>query len=271
MSSSLLSSKYLNKLDVNRLQVNQLKVNEVLPKIDSETKSYLYSAILNNVEFKQVNNNTAELILKHPDFNNNVIAFTDRPFTQSNKITVQQFVQLFLLREPDSFEADPPNVVLIFNNTQKSYTMSLANFFAKEQKVIFNLKLLEGEEHTQDNFTGTINMFVDNSQTSGEIANTGVNVGNIIIGVYYTAKYNGDVTGSKNIITAKKISEDTYKLYDENNFNFAIWLTNINFAYFNIGDKFYETNNIEHFWWGGSFNELTEISALPPEAGYSFD
>ena len=160
MSNSLLNNKYLNKLDVNRLQVNQLKANEVLPK----TKSYLYSAILNNVEFKKIENGdyNVELIINLTN-QKEVIQFTDRPFTQSSKITIQQFVQLFLLREPDSFRVQPPNVVLIFNNTQKSYTMSLANFFAKENNVVFNLKLLTGEEHTQKNFIGTINMFVDES------------------------------------------------------------------------------------------------------------
>ena len=164
MSSSLLNNRYIDKLDVNRLQVNQLKANEVLPEIDYKTKSYLFSAILNNVQFKKIENinYNAELIINLTNQTQEVIQFTDRQFTQSNKITIQQFVQLFLLREPDSFKEIPPNVVLIFNNTQKSYTMSLANFFAKENNVVFNLKLLTGEEHTQDNFTGTINMFVDN-------------------------------------------------------------------------------------------------------------
>ena len=157
MSTSLLNNKYLNKLDVNRLQVNELKANKVLPK----TKSYLYSAILNNVEFKKIENGdyNVELIINLTN-QKEVIQFTDRPFTQSSKITIQQFVQLFLLREPDSFRVQPPNVVLIFNNTQKSYTMSLASEL--NDKVVFNLKLLTGEEHTQKNFIGTINMFVDN-------------------------------------------------------------------------------------------------------------
>lgn len=164
MSSSLLISKYLDKLYVNRLQVNELKVKEVLPQIDSETKSYLYSAILNNAEFKKVEKNIdydAELIIDVSEQLQEVIQFTDRPFTQSSKISIQLFVQLFLIKSPNSFEVDPPNVVLSFDDTQKSYTMSLSSEL--NDKVVFNLKLLEGEEHTQENFTGTINMFVDDS------------------------------------------------------------------------------------------------------------
>lgn len=172
MSSSLLNNRYLNKLDVNRLQANEIKSNNIL---SNEGKSYLFSAILNNVEFKQIKNNEydAELIFSNIDFNKlltpendikDVIAFTDRPFRQSTNISILEFIGLFVIREPDSFKKDPPNAVLSFNNTQKSYTMSLASHNKGEQKVIFNLKLLEGEEHTQENFTGTINMFVDNSQ-----------------------------------------------------------------------------------------------------------
>ena len=169
MSTSLLISKYLNKLDVNRLQVNQLKTNEVLPKIDSETKSYLYSLVLNNAQFKKVekvekwkkSDYNAELTISVSEQLQEVIQFTDRPFIQSSKIGIQQFVKLFLLKGPDSFVVDPPNVVLLFNNTQKSYTMSLASEL--NDKVVFNLKLLDGEEHTQENFTGIISMFVDDN------------------------------------------------------------------------------------------------------------
>ena len=183
MSSSLLSNKYLNKLDVNRLQVNELKVGEVLPKIDSETKSYLYSVILNNAEFLKVENDdyNAELTINVSEQLEEVIQFIDRPFTSSGKITIQQFVELFLLKEPDSFAEVPPNVVLSFNNVQKSYKMSLASEL--NNQVIFNLKLLDGEEHSQDNFIGTINMFVDNDE------NTTMNT------KYYSAKitiYNND-------------------------------------------------------------------------------
>ena len=273
MSNSLLNNKYLNKLDVNRLQVNQLKANEVLPKIDSETNSYLYSAILNNVEFKKIENGdyNAELIINLTN-QKEVIQFTDRPFTQSSKITIQQFVQLFLLREPDSFKEIPPNVVLIFNNIQKSYTMSLANFFAKENKVIYNLKLLTGEEHTQENFTGTINMFVDNMQNSGQIASTGVYVGippGSLIDNYYTAKYNGAVRGFFNIATAKNIGNDVYKLYNEYGFNFAIWKITSQNAYFAIpniiSSTFYVSGSANSDSYGnGIFGDLKETD-LPNE------
>ena len=169
MSSSLLNNKYINKLDVNRLQANEIKSDNILNK---KSKSYLYSAILNNVEFKQVKDNTAELIFSNIDFNKlltpendikDVIAFTDRPFRKSTNISILQFIGLFVSMKPDSFKIDPPNAVLSFSNTQKSHTMSLASHNKDEQKVIFNLKLLKGQEHTQENFTGTINMFVDDN------------------------------------------------------------------------------------------------------------
>lgn len=220
MSSSLLSSKYLNKLDVNRLQVNQLKANEVLPKIDSETKSYLYSLVLNNAQFEKVEigDYNAELTISVSEQLQEVIQFTDRPFIQSSKISIQQFVQLFLLKGSDSFGVDPPNVVLSFNNTQKSYTMSLASEL--NDKVVFNLKLLEGEEHTQENFTGTINMFVDDDEkkTSNiieiQILNQKVNFGVATIQVAVSVQmifdydivndqifiYNGNYVGAKTVV-----------------------------------------------------------------------
>ena len=166
MSSSLLNNKYFSKLEVNRLQANEIKSENILSNESHEShkshESYLYSAILNNVEFKQVfdSESNAELIINLVDQTQEVIQFTDRPFIQSSKITIEDFVELFLIKEPESFAEVPPNVVLSFNNVQKSYKMSLASEL--NNQVIFNLKLLTGEEHTQENFTGTINIFVDN-------------------------------------------------------------------------------------------------------------
>lgn len=241
MSNSLLNNKYLNKLDVNRLQVNQLKANEVLPKIDSETKSYLFSAILNNVKFKKIENknHNAKLIINLSVQTQEVIQFTDRPFTQSNKITIQQFVQLFLLREPDSFKEIPPNVVLSFNNTQKSYTMSLANFFAKENKVVFNLKLLTGEEHTQDNFTGTINMFVDDDLN---------NISNLTVGgtITFSGAINTAIIFESYVRTFDYQGGSVYQLYSNQGANFSLLLiggSNVPTIYLkSTGDVYVSTN-----------------------------
>lgn len=149
--------------------------------------------------------------------------------------------------------------------------MSLADFFAKENKVVFNLKLLTGEEHTQENFTGTINMFVDNYQYSGEIEYTGVRVGTqeYDSSKYYTAKYKGVVNGYFNIVTANNLGGGVFKLYDENNFNFAIWPDTSPNAYFSINYNFYVSGYTSYDNIGnGIFGNLTRVTSLPK--GYSF-
>lgn len=151
MSNSLLNNRHFNKLDVNKLQVNSLLVNN--------NKSYLYSAIFNNATFKQIENSNYDAELEILE-SSSIIQFTDRPFTQSSKLNLSQFISLFLSKSTDSFSIDPPNVVLNFNGKQQSFTM----IFLKQNNnnnFIFNLKLLNGENHILDNYTGLINLFVD--------------------------------------------------------------------------------------------------------------
>ena len=277
MSNSLLNNKYLNKLDVNRLQVNQLKANEVLPKIDSETKSYLYSAILNNAEFNKIENGdyNAELTINLTNHTQEIIQFTDRPFRQSSKINIQQFVQLFLVKEPNSFEEQPPNIVLIFNNIQKSYTMSFASEL--NNKVVFNLKLLNGEEHTQDNFIGTINVFVDDDQLTSTsealIDSQTIKIGDQIqFSLYSKIKTNLiDASGNpytninKTITKIKgghndKVGEYTYFFYDSPGSNFMISTISGDQIFF-----YYKNNNIQQNtpWYESTLDPINEQNYVP--------
>jgi len=80
---------------------------------------------------------------------------------------MQKFVLLFLSKSPNSFEEDPPNVVLSFNNKQQSFTMSLTE--SNNNNTTFHLKLLDGEDHILEEVTNnkTMNLFVDWLPTFG--------------------------------------------------------------------------------------------------------
>lgn len=92
--------------------------------------------------------------------NNDVIQFSERPFRETDKITIQNFVNLFTLSGPDSFKEDPPNMVLVHSEEQRTYVMKLSS--QSNNQVVFTLELLPGETHNLTNVTGKMNLFVDN-------------------------------------------------------------------------------------------------------------
>ena len=159
MSKSLLNNKYFNKLEVNRLQANEIKGKNIL---SNEQKSYLFSAILKNASFSIIDNRNAKLEFNTLD-QNSVLRFTDRPFTQSSEIDMQEFVLLFISDSPNSFKEDPPNVVLSFNNKQQSFSMSLTE--SNNYNTTFHLKLLDGENHIFEEVKNneTMNLFIDDN------------------------------------------------------------------------------------------------------------
>lgn len=158
MSDVLLTNRYYNKLIVNRLKAESIYSNSI-----SNNESYLYSIIFNDANFVKITDNSnidATLSFNIKNINN-IIEFSDRPFRQTNNnFPISIFIEFFTLKSQNSFKNDPPNIVLIIDNIQKTYTMSLAN--QNDKNIVFNLKLLDGENHTQETIDTNMVMFVDN-------------------------------------------------------------------------------------------------------------
>lgn len=243
MSSSLLNNKYFNKLEVNRLQANKIKSNNILSNNkNSNRKSYLFSAILKNASFHIIDDRNAKL-----DFNvtqqNSVLRFTDRPFTQSSEITMQEFLSLFLSTSSNSFKEDPPNVVLSFNNKQQSFTMSITeNIY---NNTIFHLKLLNGEDHILEEVMNNeiMNLFVDNYTTSisPNDDNNIETIGNIKL----PSTINYDIYNIVNNIYELKFKEVKINSYVTNlQINFS---NNISFRY--VDNISYFNNGLKNGYW----------------------
>lgn len=162
MSDVLLTNRYYNKLIVNRLKAESIYSNSI-----SNNESYLYSIIFNDADFVKITDNSnidATLSFNIKNINN-IIEFSDRPFRQTNNnFPISIFIEFFTLKSQNSFNNDPPNIVLIIDNIQKTYTMSLAN--QNDKNIVFNLKLLDGENHTQETINTNMIMFVDNNNNN---------------------------------------------------------------------------------------------------------
>ena len=157
MSSSLSSNRYVNKLQVNRLKAQEIKSDNVLP----QSISWLFSAVFTTATFNR--DSTGGVLVFNKSDVSSVIQFSDRPFRKTMDITVSEFVSYFTLIGSNSFEKDPPNVVLNHNEEQRTYTMSLAS--EDSDKVSFNLVLLPGESHNLSTVSGLMNLFVDDLLT----------------------------------------------------------------------------------------------------------
>ena len=156
-SNSIMSNIYVNKLQVNKLQAQEIKVEKTLN--NSTNPSYLFSVIFQNATFtRDLTGGT--LMFNLNEENNNVIMFSDRPFRQTNNISIEDFVAIFTQRGTDSFEKDPPNAVLTHSNEQQTYIVRLSEI--NNNNITFNLELLPGETHNLDTVNGQMNLFVDN-------------------------------------------------------------------------------------------------------------
>ena len=153
-SRSILNSFYFDKLLVNRLQANSILSNN----ISSLTPSFLFSVLFTG-NFSP-NSNGGTLTFSQTDVDS-IIQFSDRPFRQTKYITFSQFVSLFLNSKigSNTFSKDPPNVVLVHNQEQRTYILKLAT--SNSNSVTFNLELLPGEEHNLEDINGKMSLFVD--------------------------------------------------------------------------------------------------------------
>ncbi len=156
MSKRLLDNRSFNKLSVNRLEAQTIRSDNVLP-----TKpSYLFSVLLKNGTFQR-NNTGGTLTFDLNNENNDVIQFSDRPFRQTQYISLKDFVTAFTLGGSNSFEKDPPNMVVAHSEEQRTYIMKLSS--QSNNQVVFTLELLPGETHNLITVTGRMNLFVDDS------------------------------------------------------------------------------------------------------------
>ena len=158
-SNSLLPNKYYDKLVVNRLQaVGGIRSNNV----ESLTPSYLYSLVFEGT-FER-NSEGGILTIPKNKFESGIV-FTDRPFRQSDDtFTLEEFTSLFRTTiGTDTFEEDPPNGVLVHNEKQQTYEITLIDesYEPDNEYSKFNLKLLPGENHNLNTVTGRMSFFVD--------------------------------------------------------------------------------------------------------------
>ena len=162
-SSRILSSKAVNKLQVNRLDAQAIRSDN----IRSLNESFLFSAVFNGNFTRNPNGGT--LTFTRGDIES-IIQFSDRPFRQTRTITFEQFISLFLPNNIDSnsFSENPPNVVLVHGEEQKTYIVRLVS--NDSNSVIFNLELLPGEFHNLGDVSGRMSLFVDGWYTAlGEL------------------------------------------------------------------------------------------------------
>ena len=175
MSSSLIKNPYFNKSQANKIVANDIladKINADYVKaneIKDNDPSYLFSIVLfpehsEHVTFiKRPTGGTFKFSKSLFDVgsNSSIIQFTDRPLRQTGTITLDKFVDLFLSRfgDDNSFELVPPNVVLVHNTEQRTYTISLGNH--DNSNVQFELELLGNEIHNDlETLRGQMNLFV---------------------------------------------------------------------------------------------------------------
>ena len=153
-SSRILSSKALNKLLVNRLDAQAIRSDN----ISTLTPSFLFSALFTG-NFSR-NSTGGTLTFTNTDINS-IIQFSDRPFRQTSIITFQQFISLFGISEigSNTFAEDPPNVVLVHEQEQRTYVVRLVS--SDSNSATFNLELLPGEKHNLDDVNGRMSLFVD--------------------------------------------------------------------------------------------------------------
>jgi hypothetical protein len=200
MSNRLLDNRSFNKLAVNRLEAQAIRSDNVQPS----QPSYLFSVLLENGTFNR-NNTGGTLTFDIGTENNNVIQFSDRPFRQTQNISLTDFVDLFTLGDSNSFEEDPPNMILAHSQEQRTYKMKLSS--QSNNQVVFTLELLPGETHNLNTVTGRMSVFVDDglglSDNSRNTFDDGQRVA-VVAGLFSVA-----ARGVRNTIQARSGAEYT--------------------------------------------------------------
>jgi len=156
-SSSLLPNKAFNRLSVNRLNAQSIRSDNIIPS----SPSFLFSILFKFSTFIR-NNTGGKLIINVDQKNDSVIQFSDRPFRQTNFISLLDFILLFFSNQQNSFTKDPPNAVLTHKDEQRTYKMTMDSINDKE--LIFNMDLLPGESHGLGNIEGQMSLFVDSAE-----------------------------------------------------------------------------------------------------------
>ena len=159
-SNSLLDNRSFNKLVVNRLDAQKIFSDN----ISSLTPSYLFSAVFNGNFSRNSTGGTLTFTKSDVD---SIIQFSDRPFRQTNNITFEQFISLFsgLNIGSNTFSEDPPNVVLVHEEEQRTYIIRLASLSKNLDSAIFNLELISGETHNESDINGRMSFFIDESKS----------------------------------------------------------------------------------------------------------
>ena len=115
------------------------------------------SAVFNNANFSR-NSTGGTLTFTRSDVDS-IIQFSDRPFRQTQNIDYDTFISLFHTIGNNSFEEDPPNAVLVHQEEQRTYIVTLVSSDSNTAK--FNLKLLRGQMHNMGDVSGRMSLFVD--------------------------------------------------------------------------------------------------------------
>ena len=155
LSNSIISNKYIEKFSTNHLKAETIKSDNI-----SNYVSYLYSVVLNEATLIRDKNNASLIFDINDNNNNNIIKFSDRPFRQTEYISIIDFINLFNSSYIDSFTDIPPNIVIAHNEGQKTY--KIVNFsIYNNNMVTFNLELLPNETQNNTTIMVKMNIFVD--------------------------------------------------------------------------------------------------------------
>ena len=159
-SSRTINSYKFNKLQTIRLDSanpNGIRANT----IGNITPNYLYSVKSTGTFTPTTEGGLLEIF----DKDLSIIEFTDRPFRQTAILDSAAFYTLFLPNESEenTFNKDPPNVVLIINAIQRTYVMRLNS--VTEDSILFNLSLKEFENESNISESKLenqiVNIFID--------------------------------------------------------------------------------------------------------------
>lgn len=171
MASSRIVNNYkFNKLEAIRLDTvnpNGIRANT----IGSITPNYLYS-ILANCNFIPTNNGG---LLEIFNKDSSIIEFTDRPFRQTYKISLADFIIIF--NENFTLKNKYPNAVLINDGKQETFVVSYGYIDIEKDSVVYILNSIEFNENRVFNSSfvnSSCNFFVDSVVKTNNVAQTNI-------------------------------------------------------------------------------------------------
>lgn len=160
MASSRIVNNYkFNRLEAIRLETvnpNGIRANT----IGSITPNYLYS-ILANCNFTPTNDGG---LLEIFNKDSSIIEFTDRPFRETYKISLAEFVIIF--NENFTLKNEYPNAVLINDGKQETFVVSYGYIDIDKDSVVYILNSTEFNENRVFNSSfenSSCNFFVDST------------------------------------------------------------------------------------------------------------